>query len=66
MLKIGIDIGSRNTKIVIYNAQSKRLEFSAFHTTELSVTDGVNNLLKEGLSALNITRKINTIGVTGY
>ena len=66
MLKIGIDIGSRNTKIVIYNAQSKRLEFSAFHTTELSVTEGVNNLLKEGFSALNITRKINTIGVTGY
>ena len=66
MLKIGIDIGSRNTKIVIYDAQTKRLEFSAFQTTEVSVTDGVNNLLKEGYTALGITPKINTIGVTGY
>ncbi len=66
MLKIGIDIGSRNTKIVIYDAQTKRIEFSAFQTTEVSVTDGVNNLLKEGYTALGITRKINTIGVTGY
>ena len=45
MLKLGIDIGSRNTKIVIYNDSKEKIEFSACHSTELSILDGVNHLI---------------------
>jgi len=67
MLKLGIDIGSRNTKIVIYNDSKEKIEFSACHSTELSILDGVNHLIAEGFSATGITAdSISAIGVTGY
>ena len=50
MLKLGIDIGSRNTKIVIYNDSAEEIEYSACHSTELSILEGVNHLIAEGFS----------------
>ncbi|MEN6445770.1 MAG: acyl-CoA dehydratase activase [Candidatus Cloacimonas sp.] len=67
MLKLGIDIGSRNTKIVIYNTDNKNIEFNAYQTTDIFVLDGVHSLLDKAFSTLGISKNdISLIGVTGY
>ncbi|PKN72144.1 MAG: 2-hydroxyglutaryl-CoA dehydratase [Candidatus Cloacimonetes bacterium HGW-Cloacimonetes-3] len=67
MLKLGIDIGSRNTKIVVYDDVSFSICHYAYQSTDISVLNSVNMLIKEAYSALNIGGdSIACIGVTGY
>ncbi|MDD2230638.1 MAG: acyl-CoA dehydratase activase [Candidatus Cloacimonetes bacterium] len=67
MLKLGIDIGSRNTKLVVYNDDTCTINHFAYRSTDISVMDSVDALLREAFEKLSITRAdIGCIGVTGY
>lgn len=67
MLKLGIDIGSRNTKVVVFDSEASTILFSKHKSTEIDALYTVNELINDAYTKLNITyTAINTIGVTGY
>ncbi|HNV92797.1 MAG TPA: acyl-CoA dehydratase activase [Candidatus Cloacimonas sp.] len=67
MFKLGIDIGSRNTKVVIFNEHTKSIEFSDCKSTEIFILSGVNKLLHNAFLASGINKnELTAIGVTGY
>ncbi|GAB1467490.1 BadF/BadG/BcrA/BcrD ATPase family protein [Candidatus Cloacimonadota bacterium] len=67
MLKLGIDIGSRNTKLVVYNADTCTIKHFAYRSTDISVMESVDALLREAFHELALTKEdIGCIGVTGY
>jgi (R)-2-hydroxyacyl-CoA dehydratese activating ATPase len=65
MITLGIDIGSRNTKIVIFDHQQRQVIFSAWQVTEISVTLAVEKLLAKAAKVLDID-DIAASCVTGY
>lgn len=65
MHKLGIDIGSRNTKIVLFDDEHGKILFSAYHATEISASRSVDILIDKMKQQLgNI--EIATTCVTGY
>ncbi|HCX59805.1 MAG TPA: 2-hydroxyglutaryl-CoA dehydratase [Candidatus Cloacimonas sp.] len=62
---LGIDIGSRNTKIVLYDTQKHKIAFSAYKATDISATQTVNNLLEDMYQRLGPV-SIDRSCVTGY
>ncbi|MDD4309847.1 MAG: acyl-CoA dehydratase activase [Candidatus Cloacimonetes bacterium] len=67
MIKLGIDVGSRNSKIVLYDTAKGKLIYSAFVGTEVSPKQSVKMLKETALQSLEIDdSNITTFGVTGY
>ncbi len=67
MLKLGIDIGSRNTKVAVFDSATSTILFSSYKSTDINALNTVNELINDAYDKLNITcPDINTIGVTGY
>lgn len=67
MLKLGIDIGSRNTKLVVYNDQAASILFYDYCSTDVAVLKGVNQLIEKALTRLGSkATDFDCIGVTGY
>jgi len=65
MYSLGIDIGSRNTKIVIWDLIRKEIAFQAYQGTEVSAVQAVEKLLQLGAQHCDIN-KISKSCVTGY
>lgn len=67
MIKLGIDIGSRNTKLVLFDDDNNSILYYCYGTTDVSVMNSVNRLITEAfaISALS-WESIESIGVTGY
>lgn len=65
MISLGIDIGSRNTKIVLYEATQGIILHSAWQATETSPRRGVEALLKDAGEAASEIRPEAT-ACTGY
>jgi len=65
MYTLGIDIGSRNTKIVIWNPTSRQIIWQGYQSTEVSVASAVDKLLNLA-SAHCATSLISSSCVTGY
>lgn len=63
MYSLGIDIGSRNTKIVILDALSKQIHYSDYTATGISATKTVEQLLEPAKAILD---QIDHSCVTGY
>jgi len=67
MINLGIDIGSRNTKLVLFNDANKSIMHYCYGTTDISVMNSVNKLLDEAFTSCNLTwDSIGKTGVTGY
>ncbi len=67
MITCGIDIGSRNTKLVLYDTESKALLFSNWQVTDIVVLSSVRSLWEKALAETGLSReKISLTGVTGY
>ncbi len=64
MITIGIDIGSRNTKLVAYDSASNEIIFADYISTEIRPLDSVNNLFDRYLSKHNSSK--HSVCVTGY
>lgn len=65
MYSLGIDIGSRNTKIVIWDTVSQQIAFEGYKSTEVKVTQAVDKLLNEAAQRLDLG-KISRSCATGY
>ena len=66
-INIGIDSGSRTTKIAVYNLTEQRLMFSDTCLTGFNIEDTANELFSRTLKTLSISDdNINTIKATGY
>ncbi|MDY0151716.1 MAG: BadF/BadG/BcrA/BcrD ATPase family protein, partial [Candidatus Cloacimonas sp.] len=67
MISLGIDIGSRNTKIVLYDTVHSTILHSAYQSTDVSPLKTVDELLNAAYATLLINYcDLNAIGVTGY
>ena len=67
MFRLGLDIGSRNTKLVVFDSERGSIVHSAWKETEISVLNSVNTLIAASLRALSISREdFQFCGVTGY
>lgn len=62
---LGIDIGSRNTKIVIFCPSTRQMVYSAYCSTEISAVQGVKHLLAKASEVVDIAQIRNSC-VTGY
>ncbi len=56
-LYIGIDIGSRNTKLVVYDSSLKQILFNNVCDTGVHPLQTVNNMLTEAMNTLHIEPK---------
>ncbi len=65
MKTLGIDIGSRNTKIVIFDHDLDKIAFSAWQATEISAEAGVEKLLSLAYKSISAD-EISFSCVTGY
>lgn len=65
MLTLGIDIGSRNTKIVIFESDKQEIVFSAWQATQISATGAVDELIQKAQQA-GAAENIAVSCVTGY
>jgi predicted CoA-substrate-specific enzyme activase len=64
---IGIDIGSRNTKLAILDSSSKQLIFNDMQETGMNPRQTADELLRNSLMSINATgRDIEKIYCTGY
>ena len=54
MISLGLDIGSRNTKLAIFDHGSQTLVFSAWQVTDIDPLISVNTLLDKALRATNL------------
>ncbi len=67
MLKLGIDIGSRNTKIVIFDDQQYEIMHSAWCSTEVNPRRSVETLIDGAIHKLNMSSSaFAATAVTGY
>lgn len=67
MISLGIDIGSRNTKIVLYDTVQNTILHSAYLSTDISPLKTVDALLNAAYAILHINYcDLSAIGVTGY
>ncbi len=67
MITAGIDIGSRNTKLVIFDTLSQSIIWSAYQSTEIKALDSVSNLFNNlRLSEPGIYASIQKTCSTGY
>lgn len=67
MINIGIDSGSRNTKIVVFEGSEQRILYSNWCGTDVSPRLSAANLVGKALSSLQINRpEISKWAVTGY
>ncbi len=67
MLKLGIDIGSRNTKLVVYNSSDQSILHFAWLETQIVAMHSVDSLLKDALQKLDLVEsQLTHTGVTGY
>jgi predicted CoA-substrate-specific enzyme activase len=65
--KIGIDIGSRNTKIVVLKTNSNEIAYKDYCDTGINPPETVRILLDKACSILNTLKpKTSAIAVTGY
>ncbi|MCK9557796.1 MAG: acyl-CoA dehydratase activase [Candidatus Cloacimonetes bacterium] len=62
---LGVDIGSRNTKIVVYDSLLNKIAFSAYKATDVSASQTVDDLLVEMYRHLGHIH-IDKSCVTGY
>lgn len=65
MYSLGIDIGSRNTKIVIWDTQNKEIAFEGYRSTEVKVIQAVEKLLEVAAQSIDLSQ-INRSCATGY
>nr|MDK2850652.1 (R)-2-hydroxyacyl-CoA dehydratese activating ATPase [Candidatus Cloacimonadota bacterium] len=65
MKTLGIDIGSRNTKIVIFDHDANQIAFRDWISTEVSAEDSVNKLLSHAEKQISLD-EISSTCVTGY
>ncbi len=65
MITLGIDIGSRNTKVVLYDTADSAILFSAYRSTDVSPLTTVDALIQEAYSTANIT-EADATACTGY
>jgi len=65
MIKLGIDIGSRNTKIVLWDSIAGQIVYAAWRSTDVHPLDTVNDLLGRAYRELGITL-VDQTGCTGY
>jgi len=65
MITLGIDIGSRNTKIVFYDTSKQSILFSAFNATEVNPLQSVQSLLKQAKDIYGLDLP-DTVACTGY
>lgn len=65
MYSLGIDIGSRNTKIVIWDLLQKSIAFQGYKSTEVKVTQAVEKLLENAAQCVDLS-SITRSCVTGY
>jgi predicted CoA-substrate-specific enzyme activase len=65
MISLGIDIGSRNTKLVLFDHASRQLAYSAWTATEVSPARSVAHLMDEAMAQTGISGFVAT-GCTGY
>ena len=54
MITLGIDIGSRNTKIVFYDTSNQSILFSAWSATEVNPLQSVHSLLKQAQNSYGL------------
>jgi predicted CoA-substrate-specific enzyme activase len=67
MIGCGIDIGSRTTKIVLYDADKKKLIASVMTDSKLDNTSIVKKLFNEAIKKARLKRKdISSVVTTGY
>lgn len=65
MITLGIDIGSRNTKIVFYDTSNQSILFSAWSATEVNPLQSVHSLLKQAQNSYGLDLP-EEIACTGY
>lgn len=65
MITLGIDIGSRNTKIVLYDSDLRSILFSAWRSTDVAPLDTVE-LLLQAAGGNDKYPELARIGCTGY
>lgn len=67
MKTLGIDIGSRNTKILIFDVEHRQIAYYAWQTTDINPISSVQALLQQAELATGIKiQQISAIAVTGY
>lgn len=67
MLKIGLDIGSRNTKLVVFDDAANRIKFSNWSSTGVSPRVTAEELIHKAMQEMELERKmIDKWAVTGY
>jgi predicted CoA-substrate-specific enzyme activase len=67
MITAGIDIGSRNTKLVLWDTGERRILFSAYESTDVSPMRSVNGLLENAFSVTGLKdADIGSRVATGY
>lgn len=67
MYILGIDIGSRNTKILILDQETRKPIYSSFEATAVDVISGVRVMITKALYDLDITSDLmSKTCVTGY
>ncbi len=65
MISLGIDIGSRNTKICLYDIESEEILYTSYCSTEVNPIDSVKQLLAAVPNSIDISA-ITHSAVTGY
>lgn len=65
MITLGIDIGSRNTKIALYDSQAAKILYSAYRATAVSPLETVLELTREAFSRLGM-QSADAVACTGY
>lgn len=67
MIIAGIDIGSRNTKLVLWDTSTTRIIFSCYNSTDVSPLRSLQSLYNKAYLALNIkSQDIDVRVATGY
>ncbi|HNQ43388.1 MAG TPA: acyl-CoA dehydratase activase [Candidatus Cloacimonadota bacterium] len=67
MYQLGIDIGSRNSKILIFDSDKESIIYSQYQTTAVDCLSGVGNLLDQAMRAMKLTSSdLGSSCVTGY
>ncbi len=67
MIKLGLDIGSRNTKLVIFDSSHQSIMHYAWLSTDISARSSALSLVEQALSTCQISQQeISATGVTGY
>lgn len=65
MITLGIDIGSRNTKVLLYDSEARDIVFSAWRSTDVAPLDTVDALIREAFRVSGVSA-VERVGCTGY